>query len=315
MCSDFSLISNDKQPTTLIITMFRKIALIFVLFFYSVKSQESQNETIVSMENTFNCYTDYLKRQRVLDENFESTPFEGESFLCDMILATTVNRVYEELYHEFSIDARFGEAASCIVESLKKSKWSDLDIKEQVYEVSDLLTQPEKEHKIQEIKRAQEKISSEAILSCLSEKEFGELFNSIITNSTTQDEEENKNEEDLVGDYCARVYGVEKGLIKDYKIEVNPSGLITTYIQCDIVNQKHFDDAEIELRKHLLTDVGIPEGKVECYMARYHDNKYFEKTLAIALLGELNLSKEQEMLERKQFIDTMINITRVIAEC
>lgn len=315
MCSDFSLISNDKQPTT----MHRKIALVCVLFlstFYVVKSQESQNETTVSMENTFNCYTDYLKRQRVLDDNFESSPFEGESFLCDMILATTVNRVYEELFHEFSIDARFGEAASCIVESLKNSKWSDLDIKEQVYEVSDLLTQPEKEHKIQEIKRTQEKISSEAILSCLSEKEFGELFNSIITNSTTQDdEEENKNEEDLVGDYCARIYGVEKGLIKDYKIDVNPSGLITTYIKCDIVNQKHFDDAESELRNHLLKDVGIPEGKVECYMARYHDNKYFEKTLAIALLGELNLNDEQEKLERKQFIDTMVNITRVIAEC
>lgn len=299
--------------------MHRKIALIFVLFLsvqvYIVKSQESQNETIVSMQNSFNCYAQYLKQQRVLDDTFESSPFDGESFLCDLILATTVNRVYEELYHEFSIDERFGDAATCIVESLKTSKWSDLDIKEQVYEVSDLLTPAEKEHKIKEIKRTQEKISSEAILSCLSEKEFGELFNSIITNSTTQDEEENKNEEDLVEDYCARKYGVEKGLLKDYKINVNPSDLITTYIQCDIVNQKHFDDAEMELRKHLLTDVGVPAGKVECYMARYHDNKYFEKTLAIALLGELNLNVEQERLEKKQFIDTMVQITRVISEC
>lgn len=299
--------------------MHRKIALIFVLFLsvqvYMVKSQESQNETIVSMQNSFNCYAQYLKQQRVLDDTFESSPFDGESFLCDMILATTVNRVYEELYHEFSIDERFGDAATCIVESLKTSKWSDLDIKEQVYEVSDLLTPAEKEHKIKEIKRTQEKISSEAILSCLSEKEFGELFNSIITNSTTQDEEENKNEEDLVEDYCARKYGVEKGLLKDYKINVNPSDLITTYIKCDIVNQKHFDDAEMELRKHLLTDVGVPAGKVECYMARYHDNKYFEKTLAIALLGELNLNVEQERLEKKQFIDTMVQITRVISEC
>lgn len=268
------------------------------------------------MSNTFNCYSDYLKRHGVLDKTFESQPFEGESFLCEMILASTVNRVYEELYHEFSIDERFGDAASCIVESLKDSKWSDLDIKEQVYEVSDLLTQPEKEQKINEIKRLQEKISSNAILSCLSEREFGELFNSIIAN-TTEEEEENKNDEDLVGDYCARKYGVEKGLIdtNQYQININPTDIITTYIQCEIVNQKHFDDAENELRKHLLTDVGISEQKVDCYMQKYHDNRYFDKTLAIALLGEVNLNDEHKQQERKKFIDTMVNITRNIAEC
>lgn len=84
------------------------------------------------MANTFNCYAEYLKRHGVLEENFESSPFEGESFLCDMILTSTVNRVYEELYHEFSMDERYKEAALCIVESLRDAKWSDLDIKEQV---------------------------------------------------------------------------------------------------------------------------------------------------------------------------------------
>lgn len=315
--------------------MARKIVLIFAfLIFLSAtptivksdddnvkpeeKEEESKHET-VSMENTFNCYADYLKRHRVLDETFESSPFDGESFLCEMILATTVNRVYEELYHQFNIDERFKGAASCIVDSLKNSKWSDLDIKEQVYEVSDLLTQPEKEEKIHEIKKMQEKISSNAILSCLAEKEFGELFNSIISNSTSDEEGEgeSKSDEDIVGDYCARMYGVEKGLIdvSEYKININPTDIITTYIQCDIVNQKHFDDAEIELRNHLLTDVGVPEKKVDCYMQKYHDNHYFDKTLAIALLGELKLNEEHLKSERKKFIDTMINITRVIGEC
>lgn len=82
-----------------------------------------------------------------------------------------------------------------------------------------------------------------------------------------------------------------------------------------MVNQKHFEEAEIELRDHLLNDVGVAESKVDCYMQKYHDNHYFDKTLAIALLGELNLSDEQKQRERKKFIDTMVNITRVIAEC
>lgn len=154
------------------------------------------------------------------------------------------------------------------------------------------------------------------MLTCLSEKEFGELFNSIIAN-TTQDEEEPKSDEDLVSDYCARKYGTENNLINtaEYKVNVNPTDIITTYIQCDVVNNKHFEEAETELRDHLLNDVGVVENKVDCYMQKYHDNHYFDKTLAIALLGELNLTEEQKQRERKKFIDTMVNITRVIAEC
>lgn len=160
----------------------------------------------------------------------------------------------------------------------------------------------------------QEKISGNAILTCLSEKEFGELFNSIISNST---QEEDKSDEDVVGDYCARVYGIENKLINstEYEVNVNPTDIITTYVQCDVVNEKHFEEAETELRDHLLNDVGVEESKVECYMQKYHDNHYFDKTLTIALLGELKLSDEQKRREKKKFIDTMVNITRVIAEC
>lgn len=267
------------------------------------------NEKIL-LSNTYNCYTDYLKRHGIIDHHYKSQPFDGEDFLCEMILESTVNRVYAELYHEFSSNIDFKDSAECIVDNLRDSKWSDLDIKEQIYEVSDLLTFPEKEHKILEIKKQQEQISSEAVLSCLSEKEFGELFDSIIANSTNDDE-------DLVGDYCARNYGIENKLINlnEYKINLNPKGIVATYIQCDVVNKKHFDDAEQELRNHLLNDENVPEDKVNCYMKKYHDNHYFDRTLAIALLGELNLSEEQRERERKNFVTAMINITRVISEC
>jgi hypothetical protein len=109
-----------------------KIIVQISLLLLSAVAVKSDKSETVSMANTFNCYAEYLKRHGVLEEQFESSPFEGESFLCDMILVSTVNRVYEELYHEFSVDERFKDAALCIVESLKNAKWSDLDIKEQV---------------------------------------------------------------------------------------------------------------------------------------------------------------------------------------
>lgn len=288
-----------------------KYFVIFSVFVSSLSANDVRidNETI-SIENTYNCYADYLKRHGIIEDHFKSQPFDGEEILCEMILESTVNRVYAELYKEFSANENFKTSAGCIVTSLRNSKWSDLDIKEQIYVVSDLLTVPEKQLKILEIKQQQEKISGDAIFSCLSEKEFGELFDSIINNTTFD-------EDDLVGDYCARKYGVENNLIdtNEYEIDLNPKNIITTYIQCDVVNRKHFDDAENELRNHLLNDAKLKEEKVNCYMKKYHENHYFDKTLAVALLGELKLNDEQRERERKKFLATMINITRFISEC
>jgi hypothetical protein len=284
---------------------------LLVLAISAVVLAEDKDSDVISMQNTFNCYADYLKRHGVLEPNYESQPFQGEAYFCEMILSTTINRVYGDLYKEFHENENFKSSAECIVTQLRDAKWSDLDIKEQIYEASDLFTQSEKEQKIREIKYLQEKISGNAILTCLSTKEFGELFESIINNSTNDDDD------DLVGDYCARKYGIENNLIdtQQYELDVNPRGIITTYIQCDIVNNQHFNEAELELREHLLKDVGVAEDKVDCYIQKYHDNHYFHNTLAIALLGELKISAEQRQREKEKFIAKMVNITRIISEC
>lgn len=290
--------------------MSKNFVIVLAFLVAASSGEEKIDDEKILLQNTFNCYADYLKRHGIIENHFESKPFDGEEILCEMILESTVNRVYAELFKEFSANEDFKDSAECIVTNLRDSKWSDLDIKEQIYEVSDLLTQPEKDFKILEIKQQQERISSDAILACLSEKEFGELFESIISNATFDDE-------DLVGDYCARKYGIENKLIdtNEYEVNLNPSNIITTNIQCDAVNKKHFDDAEIELRNHLLNDAKVSEEKVNCYMKKYHENHYFDKTLAIALLGELKLTEKQRENEKKKFLTTMVNITRIISEC
>lgn len=85
-----------------------------------------------SMENTFNCYSDYLKRHGVLEPHFQNEPFNGESQLCEAVLSTTVAEVYRNLLKEFKRNDQLHDSAECIVEELRKAKWSDLDIKEQV---------------------------------------------------------------------------------------------------------------------------------------------------------------------------------------
>lgn len=279
----------------------------FLVIFVVISSVKSAE--VDSMENTFNCYTDYLKRHGVLETSFKSEPFNGESMLCEVVLSTTVDGVYSALFDEFNKTEEFDEtAATCIVDNLKKAKWSDLDIKEQVFEFSELLNDEEKIEKIRELKQLQGKISSEAIVSCLATQQFGELFDDIFHKD---------DEVDFVGDYCARMYALDNKLIDTniHHINPNPNGLITNEIKCDVINKQHFDEAEIELRQHLLKDIHENDAKVDCLIRKYHENHYFNKTLAVELLGELSISDDQKKIERSKFIDSMINITKTLSEC
>lgn len=261
-----------------------------------------------SIENTFNCYLDYLKRQGLLENDFKSELFNGEAELCDTVLSTTTAAVYSALLDEFrQIDA-FENSSECIVETLRKAKWSDLDIKEQVYEFIDSLSAEEKKTKISEIKKRQENISSEAIISCMAEKEFGELFDQIFY----KDEQE-----DFVLDYCARSYVFDNKLVDStvYEISMNPRNIITKNIKCDHIIAKNFKAAEEELREHLLKEVGENSGKVDCLIKKYHEHRYFNKTLAIELLGELNISDGRKAIEKENFIKFMIEVTKNLGQC
>lgn len=254
-----------------------------------------------TIENTFNCYTDYLKRHGVLEAKFVSEPFNGESVLCEAVLSTTVAGVYSALHDEFKMNSQLSSSADCIVDQLKKSQWSDLDIKEQVYVFSESMTEAEKDQKIHELQQLQANISSAAVISCMAEKEFGELFEQIFSK---EDEHE---------DFVA----IENKIIDTgaYVVNPNPNNINIRDVQCRTIVEKNFKEAEDELRVHLLKDIGENAHKVDCLIKKYHDNHYFDKTLAVALLGELKITEDQKKIEKKRFIDVMTKITMSLAEC
>lgn len=278
----------------------------FVIISLLISSARSAE--VESMENTFNCYTDYLKRHGVIEQSFESEPFNGESALCEIVLSTTVEGVYSALFDEFNKSEELNEHAGCIVENLRKMRWSDLDLKEQIYRISDALTENETDEKIREIKSLQSKISNEAIISCMAQKEFGELFDQIFR----KDEQE-----DYVGDYCARKYALENKLVNSeiYKVNPNPNNIITEEVKCDEIVKQQLAQAEEELKQHLLKNFDGNADKVNCFNRKYHENNYFNITLAVELLGELEITQDQKLLEKNKFIQIMTRISKSLAEC
>lgn len=259
---------------------------------------------------TFNCYADFLKRHGMLDDEFQSEPYNGVAGMCAIILTRTIDDAYDMLFREFQKNIDLRDATECIVDNLRKENFSDLKLKEQVFEGSPYLSRQLKDGKIKELKKIQKQISAEAILACLAEQEFGEMFDNLYNNSTEDDE-------DILGDYCARKYGIDNNLIdlNIYQLALNPKAINVSEVKCEIINDKHFQDAENELKSYLETQTGISKEKVKCFMEKYHDNHYFDRTLSIALLSEIEITTAQKNEERRMFIETMTNITKFISSC
>lgn len=270
----------------------------------SIRSAE-----VESIENSFNCYADYLKRHGMLEESFQSEPFNGESILCEAVLSKTVEGVYAGLLEEFKKNDELKVAAECVVENLKEAKWSDLDIKEQLLVFTSSLSENEKDKQMFELEAQQSKISNAAVVSCMAEKEFGEMFDEIFNKEDDQ--------VDHASDYCARTYIIDNNLIDNsvYHVDPNPKHIDVKNIPCEDIVKKNFEVAEEELKQHLLKDLGENDHKVDCLIKKYHDNHYFNKTLIVALLGELKISDDQKNVEKEKFIESMIKITMSLEEC
>lgn len=261
-----------------------------------------------SMENTFNCYADYLKKHDLLDSKFPSDPFNGEATLCDNLLTTTVSNVYSDLNEEFSKIEELKDASGCIVENLRKAKWSDLEIKEQLFDFSDALSDEKKAEEIMKTKIHQDKISSDAIVLCLAKNEFGGLFEEAFKRD---------DQEDDVGDYCARSFALENKLVdtEQYEVKLNPKNIITKDVDCAVINKKYFAEAEDVLKQNLIKDSVESIENVDCLIMKYRDHNFFNRILAVAVLGETNITDDQKEFEKNNFIEVMIKITQSLKDC
>lgn len=283
-----------------------KLIIIFVIF--GVVSCVEKEE-VIPMDTTLNCYIDHLKKISFMDvRSLQSNVTMDQFELCEMILETAREKIYMELYDEFSKNENLNESAICIVQNLKNSHWSDLEIQEEIYELYEVFTKDEKHEKIQALRSRQHKLSNDAIVACMAEHEFGELFDNIF----------NQNEaDDQAHKYCQLKYVFDKKIVDSsyFPIDWDTKFMKLNESFCEILNSQRFAEAEFELKQHLIKDIGENEAEADCLINTYHSQNYFNKTLAIEILNELKVNEEQKLKERRKFIDSMIEITNSLALC
>lgn len=268
-----------------------------------------QEEIVVPMETTLNCYVDHLRKINYLDmKSIESNLTSDQYELCETVLKTARQQIYSQLYDEFAKNENLSDSAACIVENLKSSNWSDLEIQQEIYDLYQVFTKDERSERISKIRSLQHKLNNEAIIACMAEKEFGELFENIFMTEDLDDQAHR---------YCSykRVYNnsiVDRSYF--------PTNWETKFMKindslCDVLNSQRFAEAEFELRQHLIRDIGENESETECLINTYAEENYFDKTLAIEILHEFGITEEQKLIEKKKFIASMSEITKNLSRC
>lgn len=260
---------------------------------------------LTSSQDTLNCYADYLKRNDLIESSFQSIAHNNVES-CDSMMTVIHAQVYEALYKDFSEDS-----AECIVNNLKKSKYVDYSIKEQVFRESLHLTKPQKEQMAKNIKKTQHSILENAKLSCIAIKEFSTMFNQLLGDKTVENDDSDPTE-----DFCARKFVVDNNFIDNnvYILNTNPQSINTTNIDCDGIMKRVLKSIESDLKEVIEKDDDAEE-KVKCIIGKYNANHYFERLLAIIFLKELDPTEAQKIKEREKFIEIMINISKNIEDC
>ena len=56
---------------------------------FSTETRFHENDPV--LDALFNCYADFMKRHGMLDDEFQSEPFNGEAGMCAIILTKTID--------------------------------------------------------------------------------------------------------------------------------------------------------------------------------------------------------------------------------
>lgn len=263
--------------------------------------------TIGSKDEAINCFADYLKSINELESSLQTDPYEGSAATCDFVIKSTNDSFYEIWTKELDKLPQFKNDLDCIMDSLKKTQMSLYLLKELVYEASKSLSEEEKTLKINEAKRAQEKNSLVVSLQCISIRRYGEIFDRMMTYSSSEEDSYDPLEE-----YCIRKYVNDKNLLNNeiYKIDINPGNVNTTdETNCDSIMENFSKVADNKMTKIFEDEIALLLEK-ECYNSKFDVKQSTDRMLAIMVLRKLKLSEVND--ERQKFIDILLTITKAI---
>lgn len=251
------------------------------------------------------CLVDYLKFRNVRDDAYESVDaYTGDPGTCADEVKTKISDIYGAARSKMETHIKQRPYADCAMKDVENEAYENLLLKAEAIEMKGVGLKfwklSSKKSKVEELQRQAQDIVDTAIIKCKGQTDYGLFF----TQFYEQKQSELSNDE---LDYCMRKHLIDRSVINPglYNFKLNPKNLRTDSINCADMMQ-----ANLEQMKASISNSGS-----QCVTDAFINNGYLELIMKIQLLSKLNLTSAEKLLEKRNFIDAMINMTHQIKSC
>lgn len=265
-----------------------------------------------------NCFIDYLRSIDELKDNHpkHDEPVDFKVKECDALVDIARVKAYEGAANTVKNNPTFYKHTDCIMKKLKTKKWYEQILKKVVLEGTVDMPVEEITKKTEKVDALTHTIFMKCIIDCINEEEYGKKFDHYFKTEDSSSEEE----VDTTRDYCDMKHLTDKHMIdtKTYTVELNPSKIDISHIDCDAIMAKHEKEFYEKLEKKLKKvdeDDELKDHQVTCAVTKYHEGDLFHKVLTLKTLNGLKITDEQKGTERDHFMDFMETLTTSMTSC
>lgn len=245
-----------------------------------------------------------------------NSEYEFDSF-CETSLESFRKSFYDNMIEEFNDNEEIKENSQCLIEVLQSVNITDLAIKryliEKIQEIPTLM----KVKAVRKLDHDIEKYIGIAEVICTAYQKFGEYFDFFYNdaNYTYQPDDDNAS---LAKDICLRQYIVDNEFINTtiFNVTVNPYNIDVSELSCEEVIEKEAMACETGLKQEYSTAlVRSLDDEVNCIGKAIRFHHFFENSIIVSILGEIQLSDTLKAEQKEIFIDRMSLMNDDIMKC
>jgi hypothetical protein len=259
-------------------------------------------------QQTLNCAENYLEIFNDLDASyilqFNSFPAVAEAE-CQSILKNLTEDFIKSVIEK---QDNAGLTRECFVNELKKEKIENFVMKKILYEYAkNLNLTAENEKEVSIIINVSRFICDENRY----ENDFDEVFQVHGENHVWSHSE-------LMEKYCVRKRIVDKKFIDTnlYKVNFNPGNIEIDNIDCDKIIETILRMVESTIVESTIARFRVPsENADECAKSIFRKFEFFDWINRVNILGELKVSNEVKVEERKKFVEQAKKFHSDIMKC
>lgn len=266
-----------------------------------------------SLPNTsFNCLAAYAKAKGISDPMFESIDYDISSDECVEIRQKFIGEIRREIRSKIAESEILPKHSNCVYEKLTASEsFVDSLIKAAALENSGSSEQ------VGGLKRTVDTVLDfvkSSLVYCESESSIIDQFDALFRGA----KKAVKNVTDFEEEYCVKKYLIKNNLIDAvlYNVDPNPHNINVTGLNCEEMIKKSNEEIYEQLALVYIEKPNLGKiEKVECAVEKFREADYFDLMMKITALTTVDITNEQKINERENFVRILSKISSSISAC